>query len=103
RCYRDWSSDVCSSDLGRRIWPTPGCGSRPGAGSPRPTRPRGRREERTMTKNTAKARLREGGAAVGTMVSEMWTEEVAYVLAAAGFDFLVIENEHGTADVESIK
>ena len=56
-----------------------------------------------MTKNTAKARLREGGAAVGTMVSEMWTEEVAYVLAAAGFDFLVIDTEHGSADVESLQ
>ena len=56
-----------------------------------------------MTKNTAKARLREGGTAVGTMVSEMWTEEVAYVLAAAGFDFLVIDTEHGSADTESLQ
>jgi hypothetical protein len=30
-----------------------------------------------MTKNAAKARLREGGTVVGTMVSEMLTEEVA--------------------------
>jgi 2-keto-3-deoxy-L-rhamnonate aldolase RhmA len=56
-----------------------------------------------MTKNTAKARLREGGTAVGTMVSEMLTEEVAYVLAAAGFDFLVIDTEHGSADTESLQ
>jgi 2-keto-3-deoxy-L-rhamnonate aldolase RhmA len=56
-----------------------------------------------MTKNGAKARLLEGGAAIGTMVSEMWTEEVAYVLAAAGFDFFVIDTEHGSADIESLQ
>jgi 2-keto-3-deoxy-L-rhamnonate aldolase RhmA len=53
--------------------------------------------------NHAKARLRQGGTAIGTMVSEMWTEEVAYVLAAAGFDFLVIDTEHGCADMETVQ
>jgi len=56
-----------------------------------------------MTKNLAKARLQEGGTAIGTMVSEMWTEEVAYVLGAAGFDFLVVDTEHGSADMESLQ
>jgi 2-keto-3-deoxy-L-rhamnonate aldolase RhmA len=56
-----------------------------------------------MTGNGAKARLREGGTAVGTMVSEARTEEVAYVLAASGFDFLVIDTEHGSADYETIQ
>jgi 2-keto-3-deoxy-L-rhamnonate aldolase RhmA len=56
-----------------------------------------------MTKNHVKARLREGGTVIGTMVSEVWTEEVAYALAAAGFDFLVIDTEHGSADTESLQ
>src|SRR6516165_1134515 len=56
-----------------------------------------------MTKNQVKARLREGGTAIGTMVSEMRTEEVAYVLAAAGFDFFVIDTEHGSADMETVQ
>ncbi len=56
-----------------------------------------------MTKNGAKARLREGGTVVGTMVSEMLTEEVAYILAAAGFDFFVVDTEHGSANTESLQ
>src|SRR5260370_36064823 len=88
---------------GRRILPIRRCASRPGAGSPLPA-PRGSFERGgAMTKNTAKARLREGGTAVGTMVSEMLTEEVAYVLAAAGFGFLVIDTEHGSADTETLQ
>ncbi len=56
-----------------------------------------------MTENTAKARLRDGGVVVGTMVSEMRTEEVAYALAAAGFDFFVLDTEHGSADMETVQ
>jgi len=56
-----------------------------------------------MTTNQAKAKLREGGTAIGTMVSEMRSEEVAYVLAAAGFDFLVIDTEHGSANMETVQ
>ena len=56
-----------------------------------------------MTHNGAKAKLKEGGTAIGTMVSEMRTEEVAYVLAAAGFDFFVVDTEHGSADMETIQ
>lgn len=56
-----------------------------------------------MTINKAKARLRDGGVVVGTAVSEMRSEEVAYVLAAAGFDFFVIDTEHGSADLETVQ
>ncbi len=56
-----------------------------------------------MTKNGAKAKLRGGGTAIGTMVSEMRSEEVAYVLAAAGFDFFVLDTEHGSADMETVQ
>jgi 2-keto-3-deoxy-L-rhamnonate aldolase RhmA len=60
-------------------------------------------KEGGMTTNGAKARLREGGTVVGTMVSEMLTEEVAYILAAAGFDFFVVDTEHGSANTESLQ
>jgi len=56
-----------------------------------------------MTPNRAKARLREGGIAIGTMVSELRTEEVSYVLAAAGFDFFVIDTEHASANWETVQ
>ncbi|HKV45386.1 MAG TPA: aldolase/citrate lyase family protein [bacterium] len=56
-----------------------------------------------MTKNAVKARLAEGGTAIGTMVSEMRSEEIAYILAAAGFDFLVIDTEHGSASYETLQ
>jgi 2-keto-3-deoxy-L-rhamnonate aldolase RhmA len=56
-----------------------------------------------MTPNRAKARLREGGIAIGTMISELRTEEVSYVLAAAGFDFFVIDTEHASANWETVQ
>src|SRR5207245_11324012 len=36
RCYRDWSSDVCSSDLGTCLWVLAGL---PAQSPPRPTSP----------------------------------------------------------------
>jgi 4-hydroxy-2-oxoheptanedioate aldolase len=56
-----------------------------------------------MTPNRAKARLREGGIAVGTMISESRTEEIGYLLAAAGFDFVVIDTEHASANWETVQ
>ncbi len=56
-----------------------------------------------MTPNRAKGRLREGGIAIGTMISESRTEEIAYVLAAAGFDFFVLDTEHGSANWETVQ
>src|SRR5207237_8913482 len=73
------------------------------AGAVGGARSRWGRGPRVMTKNRAKARLKEGGTALGTMISEVWTDEVAYVLAAAGFDFLVVDTEHGSADTESLQ
>lgn len=56
-----------------------------------------------MTPNQAKARLRQGEVVIGTMVSEMRNEEIAYVLAAAGFDFFVVDTEHGAAGMETVQ
>ena len=40
---------------------------------------------------------------VGTMVSEMRNAEVAYILAAAGMDFLMVDTEHSSVGVESLQ
>jgi 2-keto-3-deoxy-L-rhamnonate aldolase RhmA len=56
-----------------------------------------------VTTNQAKARLRRGEVAIGTMVSEMRNEEIAHILAAAGFDFFVIDTEHGSAGMETVQ
>jgi 2-dehydro-3-deoxyglucarate aldolase/4-hydroxy-2-oxoheptanedioate aldolase len=54
-----------------------------------------------MKANKTKQILRQGGTAVGTMVADFRSPEVAAVLASAGFDFLIIDNEHGPYDLET--
>jgi 2-keto-3-deoxy-L-rhamnonate aldolase RhmA len=56
-----------------------------------------------MTPNRAKARLREGGVAIGTMISEWRSEEAGHLFAAAGFDFIVIDTEHASAGWETVQ
>ncbi len=56
-----------------------------------------------MTSNKAKAILRDGGTAIGTMITEARSEEIGHVLAAAGFDFFVIDTEHSTATLEAVQ
>src|SRR2546422_4291775 len=46
RCSRDWSSDVCSSDLGRRVSRGPGGGGGARGGSVRLRRPDTQRPQR---------------------------------------------------------
>jgi 2-keto-3-deoxy-L-rhamnonate aldolase RhmA len=52
--------------------------------------------------NRAKAALREGAFLLGTMVAEIRQPSIMQLLANAGFDFVVIDNEHGAFTVESI-
>src|SRR5207245_7642311 len=71
RCYRDWSSDVCSSDLRRRpdtgkwTWPKPGKRNRRRAwrdrvsGKPEGARHELRSEERRVGKECGSRRGRE--------------------------------------------
>src|SRR3954471_21034594 len=47
-----------------------------------------------------RARLAQGKAVVGTWVSSS-SPEVAEALASMGFDWLVVDMEHGTADVHT--
>jgi len=47
-------------------------------------------------------RLRSGELVVGTMISEVRNPNVAYLLAQAGFEFLIIDNEHGAYSDETV-
>jgi 2-keto-3-deoxy-L-rhamnonate aldolase RhmA len=46
--------------------------------------------------------LHDGGVAVGTMVVEMRQPAVMSWLARAGFDFAILDNEHGPFSIESL-
>jgi 2-keto-3-deoxy-L-rhamnonate aldolase RhmA len=49
-----------------------------------------------------KLKLKNGGLAVGTMISEIRNPNLAYLLAQCGFDFFIIDNEHGSYSPETI-
>ena len=49
-----------------------------------------------------KKSLQQGTLVVGTMVSEVRNPNIAYLLAQCGFDFFIIDNEHGTFSYETI-
>jgi 2-dehydro-3-deoxyglucarate aldolase/4-hydroxy-2-oxoheptanedioate aldolase len=53
--------------------------------------------------NRVKQALKAGKRVVGTMISEMRNPEVAYILAAAGMDFLMVDTEHSSVGVESLQ
>jgi 2-keto-3-deoxy-L-rhamnonate aldolase RhmA len=49
-----------------------------------------------------KQRLQNGELALGIMVSEVRNPNVAYMLAQAGFDFFIVDNEHGSYSAETV-
>jgi len=49
-----------------------------------------------------KAKLNEGSLAIGTMISEIRNPNLAYLLAQCGYDFFIIDNEHGSYSPETI-
>jgi len=49
-----------------------------------------------MRENRVKSALRRGQAVIGTMATEVKSPGFAQICAAAGFDFLFIDTEHGT-------
>jgi 2-keto-3-deoxy-L-rhamnonate aldolase RhmA len=49
-----------------------------------------------------KERLLKGEMALGTIISEVRNPNIAYMLAQCGFDFFIIDNEHGAYNVETI-
>ncbi|MBI4278915.1 MAG: hypothetical protein HY660_10700 [Armatimonadetes bacterium] len=48
-----------------------------------------------------KKALKEGKVVLGTFVSEVWTPAIAWMYAAAGFDFMFVDMEHGAFNMES--
>ncbi len=52
--------------------------------------------------NRIKQALRQGRPVIGTMVVEFRQPSVAQLLANAGFDFFIIDNEHGPFNIETI-
>ena len=51
--------------------------------------------------NTVKQSLAGGGHAIGTMIAQFSAPEVGRIIASAGFEFVVIDNEHGAFSLES--
>ena len=52
--------------------------------------------------NRAKQALQAGQSVVGTMVVEIRQPAVMQLLANAGFDFVIIDNEHGAFNLETV-
>src|SRR5712692_1851975 len=57
---------------------------------------------KTMIENTLKHLLASGGTAVGTMITDTRTPAIAQVLANAGFDFFILDTEHGSFSMETV-
>ncbi len=55
-----------------------------------------------MIENKLKRLLRSGGTAVGTMVCDTRTPAIAQALAVAGFDYFILDAEHGSYGLETI-
>jgi 2-keto-3-deoxy-L-rhamnonate aldolase RhmA len=58
--------------------------------------------ESIVPPNRIRARLAEGHTVVGTMLVELRQPAVMTVLANAGLDFVLIDNEHGPFSIETI-
>jgi 2-keto-3-deoxy-L-rhamnonate aldolase RhmA len=55
-----------------------------------------------IPQNTCKRKLKSGASVVGTFVVEIRQPAVMQLLANAGFDFVLIDNEHGAFSIETI-
>jgi 2-keto-3-deoxy-L-rhamnonate aldolase RhmA len=49
-----------------------------------------------------KRRLQRGELLIGTMISEVRNPNLAYMLAHNGYDFMIIDNEHGAYNPETV-
>ena len=55
-----------------------------------------------MIENQLKKLLKSGGTAIGTMVCDTRTPALARVLAVAGFDYFILDTEHGSYSLETV-
>lgn len=51
---------------------------------------------------TIKKRLQNGEMVLGTIISEVRNPNIAYMLAQCGFEFFIVDNEHGAYNPETI-
>jgi 2-keto-3-deoxy-L-rhamnonate aldolase RhmA len=58
---------------------------------------------KTVFQNTTKRLLREGRPVFGTMVAEVRSPGIAVMLAAAQFDFFIIDMEHSALSLETVE
>ena len=49
-----------------------------------------------------KAKLKKGDLVIGTMISEIRNPNLAYMLSQCGFDYFIIDNEHGAYSPETV-
>ncbi len=56
-----------------------------------------------MRENRTKRLLKEGRSVIGTMVSEIRSPNIAQMLATAGFDFFILDTEHGPFSMETVQ
>ncbi len=57
---------------------------------------------RTMKENSIRRAVREGRAALGTGLKEFASRGVPWIIEASGFDYCMIDHEHGAFDLETI-
>src|SRR5713226_6747660 len=55
-----------------------------------------------MIENKLKHLLQNGGTAIGTMITDTRSPAIAAVLANAGFDFFILDTEHGSYSMETV-
>ncbi len=55
-----------------------------------------------MRPNQVKHRLQDGEIVVGTMISEVSTPNIAVLMAAAGFNFIIVDSEHSCMELEAV-
>jgi 4-hydroxy-2-oxoheptanedioate aldolase len=53
--------------------------------------------------NSTRARLLEGQIVMGLAVQQVRSAEIPRLLAAAGFDYLFVDSEHGGFDIETVQ
>lgn len=56
-----------------------------------------------MRENRTKRMLKEGKTVIGTMVSDVRSPSIAQMLATAGFDFFILDTEHGPFSIETVQ
>jgi 2-keto-3-deoxy-L-rhamnonate aldolase RhmA len=55
-----------------------------------------------MKVNRTKARLKSGETCIGTMIREIRSPQVVQLMAASGWDFIIVDTEHGFIGVETL-